>query len=174
MSKLQEYKDLLAWQLDPSVDFILKMGDDPNEPSRRWEAAVAVLTDIFDLITYDSAMDLNLVGRMVEVCRAIVNRKTYEFQMTEEGYKDFITIVQFKWFSRKLNWGVSIRNAWFDNDYSGDGVRPVMLHDGCLFMTGSEKQFIDPVMYTTKEEIEEFVKALIWFYDTEVKDKDKS
>ena len=70
---------------------------------------------IFDLTTYDSELDELFVKAIVDVCHAIHERKTFEYIRDPSKYKRFILVCQmldkFHW----IEWGTSIRGAWFDN-----------------------------------------------------------
>lgn len=68
---------------------------------------------IFDFTTYDSRMD-DLFGRKaVEVCAAINDRKTFDYQRTPEGYLWYLIMCNMPFFAGKLEWGTSIRGAWW-------------------------------------------------------------
>jgi len=70
---------------------------------------------IFDFTTYDSAMDEILASKMVAVIGAILSKTTYEYiKVSEESYLDYITMVNMPFLQDKLEWGTSIRGAWFD------------------------------------------------------------
>ena len=70
---------------------------------------------IFYFTTYDGAIDVLFAEKMVEVLECILNRTTFEYQ--EEKYINYLTMVNMPFLSNKLEWGTSIRGAWFD-DYN--------------------------------------------------------
>ncbi len=72
--------------------------------------------NIFDFTTYDSAMDELFAKKALEVCIAITDRQTFEYQKDEEGYKWYLIMVNMPFFSGKLEWGTSIRGAWWNFD----------------------------------------------------------
>ena len=70
---------------------------------------------IFDLITYDTDLDERFVKDILEVCEVIADRCNYEYIENNDNYIKYILVCQlldrFKW----INWGISIRGAWFEN-----------------------------------------------------------
>ncbi len=69
---------------------------------------------IFDFTTYDSGMS-DLFGRKaVEVCAAINDRKTFDYQKEADGYQWYLIMCNMPFFAGKLEWGTSIRGAWWD------------------------------------------------------------
>lgn len=69
---------------------------------------------IFDFTTYDGDMD-DLFGRKaVEVCRAISERKTFDYIADQANYQWYLLMCNMPFFSKRLNWGGSIRGAWWD------------------------------------------------------------
>lgn len=72
---------------------------------------------IFDFTTYDSEMDELFAKNMLEVIECILNRKTFEYQaISKEKYVNYLTMVNMPFLNEILEWGGSIRGAWF-NDY---------------------------------------------------------
>lgn len=69
---------------------------------------------IFDLTTYDGSITEILVSKLIKICEAINNRTTFKFIENEQNYIDFITLLHFDFFKNRLNWGTSIRGAWWD------------------------------------------------------------
>lgn len=73
---------------------------------------------VFDLVTYDDDLDERFTRDILEVCKAIINQETYEYIRDGSNYVKYIAVCQllinFHW----LNWGTSIRGAWFEIEYS--------------------------------------------------------
>jgi hypothetical protein len=75
--------------------------------------------NIFGLTTYDEGLVIILGNRMMEVIECIVNRKTFEYQnISQENYENYITMCNMPFLIYKLEWGTSIRGAWFDETKS--------------------------------------------------------
>ena len=81
-------------------------------------------SSIFDFTTYDGEIDILLAGRMIEVLKVILNRNTFEYIKDREQYLNYLTMVNMPFLKDKLDWGGSIRGAWFDNwkEYEIDGI----------------------------------------------------
>ena len=70
---------------------------------------------IFDFTTYDGAIDVLFAERMIPVLKCILNRTTFEYQKDEKQNINYLTMVNMPFLIDKLDWGGSIRGAWFDN-----------------------------------------------------------
>ena len=70
---------------------------------------------IFDFTTYDGAIDVLFAERMIPVLKCILNRTTFEYQKDEKQNVNYLTMVNMPFLVDKLDWGGSIRGAWFDN-----------------------------------------------------------
>lgn len=69
---------------------------------------------IFDFTTYDGAMSDLFAKKAIEVCKAITDRTTFEYIKRIKDYQWYLTMVNMPFFQGKLNWGGSIRGAWWD------------------------------------------------------------
>lgn len=70
---------------------------------------------IFDFTTYDSELDAKFAKRMLEVIEAISNRTTFEYHgQGQEKYENYIIMCNMPFLADKIEWGTSIRGAWFD------------------------------------------------------------
>ena len=70
---------------------------------------------IFDLATYDSSLDELFVKKILEVCRVILERQNFEYIKDDDNYITFIGVCQRLNSLGWIDWGSSIRGAWFDN-----------------------------------------------------------
>jgi hypothetical protein len=68
---------------------------------------------VFDFTTYDSEMDDLFGRRAVEVCAAINDGRTFDYIADEENYRWFLLMVNMPFFADRLEWGTSIRGAWW-------------------------------------------------------------
>lgn len=89
---------------------------------------------IIGLTTYDYDLDLKFGKIILETLNAIQNRKTFEYIRDESNYEKYIISCNFikDW----LDWGSSIRGAWFD--FYGAKLVP----DECLSNVGYDKEYI--------------------------------
>lgn len=122
--------------------------------------------NIFELTTYDSELDKLFVEAIVEVCHAIHERKTFEYILDESKYKRFILVCQmldkFHW----IDWGTSIRGAWFD-EHAHPHIGPKVIVDEDKWGEMNDegewvKHTIEAVPFT-----EENLMALIEFLEEE-------
>lgn len=73
---------------------------------------------IFDFTTYDSGMSEFLATKALEVCEAINTKTDRGFTTDPEQYKWYIIMCNMPFFEDKLEWGTSIRGAWWRYDIS--------------------------------------------------------
>ena len=105
---------------------------------------------IFDFTTYDGAMSALFAGKAIEVCEAITNGTTFDFIKDPENYKWFLLMCNMPFFAGRLNWGTSIRGAWWEAK---------RLESSGLYKGSEQVLSLD----FTPEEWAEFTKALAAF-----------
>jgi hypothetical protein len=77
---------------------------------------LAYLSDyIFDFTTYDDEMAEIFARKALEVCRAINDTKTFDYIEDPDNYRWYLLMVNMPFFAGRLNWGTSIRGAWWDH-----------------------------------------------------------
>jgi hypothetical protein len=87
---------------------------------------------IFDFTTYDGAISVLLAENMLPVIKCILEKTTFVYiSANTEQYVNYITMVNTGFLADKIEWGTSIRGAWFDNfgttgDYEFDCGRVVV------------------------------------------------
>ena len=68
---------------------------------------------VFNLTTYDGSLDEMFVKKIVEVCKVILDRTTFDYIQDGTNYVSYILVCQllnqFEW----IEWGTSLRGAWF-------------------------------------------------------------
>jgi hypothetical protein len=69
---------------------------------------------IFDFNTYDSEIDVLFAKKMIPVLKCILDKTTYEYQEDREQYINYLLMVNMPFLVDKLEYGSSIRGAWFD------------------------------------------------------------
>ena len=119
---------------------------------RDLESRLEYLSDkIFNFATYDSEMAELFASKAIEVCKAITERKTFEYIGSKENYKWFLLMCNIPFFSERIEWGTSIRGAWWrDSTFNSCG-----LFDG-------ENQITDELKFSA-EEWANFVGAIVEF-----------
>lgn len=70
-------------------------------------------SEVFDIHTYDGSLDELIVKKIIEVCKVIFDKRTYEYIEDKNNYISYILVCnlldKFNW----ITWGTSIRGAWF-------------------------------------------------------------
>ena len=69
---------------------------------------------VFGFTTYDGAMSALFAEKAIEVCDAITRRETFDYIGSKDGYKWFLLMCNMPFFADRLEWGTSIRGAWWD------------------------------------------------------------
>lgn len=117
---------------------------------------------IFDFTTYDDDMG-DLFGRkMVEVCEAINagNGKTFEYIKDEDNYRWYLLMVNMPFLANKLEWGTSIRGAWWRHtDFELESCGLWIGDEQCLSLKFDREQW------------HAFVSAMVEFARTETTDR---
>ncbi|BBB65868.1 hypothetical protein UNDYM_1615 [Undibacterium sp. YM2] len=77
----------------------------------------AFLADyIFCFITYDSDMGEIFASKALEVCTAVSNQTIISYIENEDDYRWFLLMINMPFFAGRLNWGTSIRGAWWNHE----------------------------------------------------------
>jgi hypothetical protein len=71
---------------------------------------------VFDFTTYDSGMAALFARKALEVAEAISEGKTFDYFADDENYRWYLVMVNMPFFAGKLDWGTSIRGAWWGHD----------------------------------------------------------
>lgn len=69
--------------------------------------------NIFDFTTYESVVSSLMAQKCLEVCKAISEKKTFEYIKSDEGNLWYLIMVNMPFLEGKLEWGTSIRGAWW-------------------------------------------------------------
>ncbi len=108
---------------------------------------------ILNFTTYEQEMSEMFAGRAVLVCDAISRSKTFELVKDDTELMWFLLMCNMPFFKDRLNWGGSIRGAWWE-------TQPPQKLFSCALYVGDE-QITD--WEFTPEEWEAFVRAMIAF-----------
>lgn len=85
-------------------------GDNPPESRHEFLA-----DHVFDFTTYDGAMSAEFAQRAVQVCEAITDGETFAYIADEERYRWFLLMCNMPFFVGRLDWGTSIRGAFWEH-----------------------------------------------------------
>ena len=83
------------------------------------------LSQILNFTTYDSEIDELFSVKMIEVLTCIVNKETFKYQEeSRENYINYLLMCNMPFLTDKLDWGGSIRGAWFSYDkFEIEGIK---------------------------------------------------
>lgn len=94
---------------------------DTFENKYEWAAS-----HIFNLATYDPDLDELFVKKILEVCRVILERKNYDYIRDDTNYITLISVCQRLNSLGWIDWGTSIRGAWFKDAYDKWNKSPMV------------------------------------------------
>ena len=143
-----DYKQLLEHS------YVIEQQDTISYPPKN---RLEYLSDhIFDFTTYDSAISCLFAQKAVEVCDAITNRTTFEYIKSTENYRWFLLMCNMPFFADKLDWGTSIRGAWWTEPSIEDDIviKSCGLHEG-------DRQLLE--LELSLEEWNSFIQAVVEF-----------
>ena len=91
-----------------------------------------IATNVFGLATYDAGLDKIFVDVIFNICKVILEQDTYEFiESSDDNYIVYILVCQLLDRMKWIEWGTSIRGAWFAESYYDISQRPQdILDDG--------------------------------------------
>lgn len=107
---------------------------------------------LFDFTTYDTEMGELFARKAVEVCAAINDGKTFDYIKDANNYRWFLLMVNMPFFNGRLEWGTSVRGAWWDH-----GAQKL---ESCGLWRGNEQALS---VEFTREEWMRFIAALVEF-----------
>lgn len=128
-----------------------KMSDEWN-PSYSMSRLEFIGEAVFDFTTYEDTVLTLMAKKAIEVCQAISSRKTFDYIKSEDGHLWYLIMVNMPFFQGKLEWGTSIRGAWWD--LFGDQKFAV---ESCFFYEG-DNQILE--IGFTKNQWTEFITAM--------------
>ena len=107
---------------------------------------------IFQFTTYDDDMTALFASKAVEVCAAITEGKTFDYIKDAENYRWYLLMCNTQFFAGKLNWGTSIRGAWWDSEIKFQSCG----------LWGGDEQLADDMKFTS-DEWKLFMRAVVDF-----------
>lgn len=136
----------------------LKLLVEGYEDSRQMECPVESKVEylalhLFDFTTYDAKMDVVFGEKALEVFRAINERKTFEYISDEERYRWYLIMCNMPFFTGRLEWGTSIRGAWW-------AYKQPPLESCGLYLNGEQ---ITKLTFKREHEWKAFADAVIEF-----------
>ena len=89
----------------------------PSERPTKEQFKYIFLSDyIFDVITYDDDLSYVFGKKIYEVMKTIQEGQTFDYIKQEEKYIDYILVCNLLESFDLIEWGSSVRGAWFVSD----------------------------------------------------------
>lgn len=138
----------------------------PQDGMMHSESRLEFLADhVFDFTTYENYASILFAFKAVEVCRAINERKTFEYIMNGQNNIWFLLMCNMPFFVEKLNWGTSIRGAFWDVTHPVNSVYQFEFTSTGLWQ--GDEQLLK-LTFDKDEEWEEFMKAVVTFAEPDM------
>lgn len=81
---------------------------------------------VFEICTDDGELDEIFVKKIIEVCRAILESRTFEYIEDKDNYIAYIIVCQLLYEKGWIEWGTSIRGAWFVRNGIESNAKPIL------------------------------------------------
>jgi len=117
---------------------------------------------VFGFTTYDSGPNALFAKKAVEACEAINNKATFDYIKDPDNYQWYLLMVNMPFFSNRLEWGTSIRGAWWNYYGETQSLESCSLFDE----DGGQILTIDFV----EDEWGKFIAAMVEFAATQPKE----
>lgn len=117
---------------------------------------------IFDFTTYDGEMSALFARKAVEVCAAINNKLTFNYIKSPDDYRWFLLMCNMPFFAERLEWGTSIRGAW----WGATPGKQIEFQSYGLWI--GDEQLHQTIKFSRKE-WEKFIAAVMEFAAPEIK-----
>lgn len=89
----------------------------PSEkPSKKKFKYMFLSNYIFDVITYDENLDYEFGKKIYEVIKVIQERKNFDYISNSKKYETYILVCNLLNQFELIEWGTSVRGAWFDKE----------------------------------------------------------
>ena len=125
--------------------------------TRNDEGPLEYLADnVFNFTTYESEYSELFARKALEVCTAISDGKTFEYIKEPENRLWYLLMVNMPFFADKLEWGTSIRGAW----WAEPPHKRIKFSSCGLFLDGEQ---LHETMEFTREQWREFIAAVVAF-----------
>lgn len=87
---------------------------------------------LFGFCTYEEEFCAEMTRSALDVADAISNRYTFDYISNDENYRWYLLMVNMPFFENKLEWGTSIRGAWWVHFQTFEDVMEMTLNRGQL------------------------------------------
>lgn len=144
-----------------TLDFNAMLLESIQELSSGWCTAPGSRLDflgesLFDFTTYDNGMTELFARKAVEFIQAVNNRTTFEYIKDQDNYQWYLIMANMPFFANKLDWGGSIRGAWWARPHQH---RTIEISTCDLWYHGEQ---LDTISFTL-DEWTKFMAAVVEF-----------
>lgn len=115
---------------------------------------------IFNLAVEDTDLSIFYASVIIDVCKALLNRTTFDYIKDEQNYKYYILVLNLPFFKDIIEWGVSIRGAWLTAGIETYKYTSCGLYDDNIQIYELE--------FNEDEEVCEFIQDIVDFYDGKI------
>jgi hypothetical protein len=112
--------------------------------------------EVFNFTTYDGNISALFAEKALEVCKAITEGKTFDYQKDEDNYKWYLLMCNMPFFNNKLEWGASIRGAWWEHGAEFE-------INETYWMYNKEGEQVGESVKIGRDDFIEFIKAMVDF-----------
>ncbi len=102
--------DFIQWFNDSYKDYLQSFEGNKSKEDYKF---IFLSSYIFDVITYDEELDLEFGKKIYEVMKSIQDRTTFDYIEEQNDYKNYILVCNLLNKYELIDWGTSIRGAWF-------------------------------------------------------------
>lgn len=111
--------------------------------------------EVFGFTTYENHISPFMADKALQVCEAITDSTTFDYINTKEGNLWYLVMVNMPFFEDKIEWGCSIRGAWWDLY----GKKTFAISSCGLFYEGEQVLLLQ----LDKDQWKELIKAMLTF-----------
>lgn len=87
-----------------------------NQPDGQLTRLCFLADHVFAFTTYDDDMSELFAAKAVEFCAVITNSTAFDHIKDQDSYRWFLTMVNAQFFAERLEWGTSVRGAFWIGD----------------------------------------------------------
>ena len=80
-----------------------------------------IAEEVFNLTAYDSYIASEMGSAGMDVFKTITGKTTFDYIKDPEKYRQYLHVVNWPFFIKRLDWGTSIRGAWWDHRIGIEG-----------------------------------------------------
>jgi len=120
---------------------IVKILSDSFDLSGEVSRLCFISNHIFNFTTDDNFIDEIMAGNALEVAVAINNGEVYEYIKSSEKRLNYTMMVNFPFFSERIDSGISIRGSWWSHE-------PIKLESCGIYVNGEQET---DLIFTSKE-----------------------